>query len=238
MRRIKRIELLMGLHFMLLFFPMVFGVASSVFAMDITLQWAPINSTDLAGYKVYYRQDGQSYDYSKPYWECTGPECTVYDLDPGKIYYFVVRAFDTDGNTSTNSNEVELRAGVPVNNADSGGGKAGGGSSGCFIATAAYGSMLEPHVQELREFRDRFLLTNGPGKIFVKYYYEYSPRSAHFIARHAVLRTVVCFFLLPILGFSWMLLNVGPGFTLLFILLTGVSLVYIVRRRKNAVSTR
>jgi Fibronectin type III domain len=239
MRLFKSSKRLIGLHLVLLFFSIMFCVISSAYAMDITLQWAAINSPDLAGYKVFYRQNGQSYDYNKPYWECTAPECTVYDLDATQTYYFVVRAFDNEGNTSTNSNEVMLKMGTAVNNADSGESKVvGGGGSGCFIATAAYGSLLEPHVRLLREFRDRFLLTNGPGKIFAKYYYKYSPRSAHFISRHAVLRAVVCVFLLPLVGFSWMLLDIGPGFTLLTILLMGVSLVYIVRRRKNAVSTR
>jgi hypothetical protein len=113
--------------------------------MDITLKWAPNNDPDLAGYKVFYREEGQSYNYNEPYWESTEPECTIYDLDNTKTYYFVVRAFDIDGNTSDNSNEVALVDGEAVNFTDDGGGSGGGG--GCFIATASYGSPLEPHVR-------------------------------------------------------------------------------------------
>jgi YVTN family beta-propeller protein len=46
-------------------------------------------------------------------------------------------------------------------------------SSGCFIATAAYSSPMEPKVRLLRDFRDRFLLTTGKGKAFVHLYYRY-----------------------------------------------------------------
>jgi len=237
MRRFKRSKRSDCLQLILLFFLMFFWGVSSLYAMDITLRWAPNNEPHVAGYKVFYREAGKSYKYNKPYWETTDPECTIYDLDKTKIYYFVVRAFDKDGNTSTNSNEVALNAGTAVNNVDNDS-VSGGGGGGCFIATAAYGSLLEPHVRLLCQFRDRFLLTNGPGKIFVKYYYKYSPPSAHFISRHAVLSALVCVFLLPLVGYSWMLLNMGPGITLLFILLMGIGLVYMVRWRKRTVSVR
>ena len=45
----------------------------------------------------------------------------------------------------------------------------GGGGGGCFIATAAYGSMMEPHVKILRDFRDRFMLHNSLGKVFINF---------------------------------------------------------------------
>jgi hypothetical protein len=200
--------------------------------MDITLQWTPNNEPDVAGYKVYYREQSQSYNYNVPYWETIEPKCTIYDLDVEKTYYFVVRAFDNDGFTSSNSNEVMLQEGTPVNSVgnDIGG---GGGGGGCFIATAAYGSLLEPHVRILCKFRDRYLLTNGPGKTFVKYYYKHSPPAADFISKHAGLRVVICVGLLPLVGLSWVFLKIGAGSTMFFMLLIGMILVYLAKRIKN-----
>ncbi len=45
-----------------------------------------------------------------------------------------------------------------------GDGGGGGGGGGCFIATAAYGSPMQPYVKLLHEFLDRFLLVNTVGK--------------------------------------------------------------------------
>jgi len=78
--------------------------------------------------------------------------------------------------------------------ANSGG---GGGGGGCFIATAAYGSYLHPDVMILREFRDKYLLTNQPGRAFVAVYYKISPPVADFIRTHESARFIVRVLLTP-----------------------------------------
>jgi len=70
--------------------------------------------------------------------------------------------------------------------------------SGCFIATAAYGSDLEPEVAMLRRFRDRYLLTNPLGQAAVASYYTMSPSLATLIAKHEPLRQAARVALTPV----------------------------------------
>ncbi|MCK9328747.1 MAG: Ig-like domain-containing protein [Candidatus Cloacimonetes bacterium] len=74
-----------------------------------------------------------------------------------------------------------------------------GNNDQCFIATAAYGSLLEPHVQVLRKFRDNILMQFNVGRWFVKNYYHYSPPIANIIANNEVLKFVVRMILTPII---------------------------------------
>jgi hypothetical protein len=73
-----------------------------------------------------------------------------------------------------------------------------GKKSGCFIATAAYGSYLDPHVMTLREFRDRHLLTHRIGRLFVDFYYRASPPVADYIRDHDAVRMIVRGMLTPV----------------------------------------
>jgi len=108
--------MLNNLKFILSLIFLSFNFSTTVYAIDITLQWGRNNEPDIAGYRAFYRVEGQAYDYENPYWESIDPICTIYDLDETKTYYFTVRAFSTEGFQSDNSNEVCLEPGTITGN--------------------------------------------------------------------------------------------------------------------------
>jgi PKD repeat protein len=83
-----------------------FFILDASAATKVSLEWAQNSEQDLAGYRVFCREQSQSYDYANPSWEGTDTYCTIYDLDETKTYFFVIRAFDTEGFESGDSNEV------------------------------------------------------------------------------------------------------------------------------------
>ncbi len=97
----------------------------------------------------------------------------------------------------------------------SAGSNTGGGGGGCFIATAAYGSALEPRVALLKAFRDQYLMTTRPGRVFVAWYYHTSPPLADRIRQAPVWRGLVRGILWPLVGVVWLILHPGIGVGLL-----------------------
>ena len=107
---------------------------------------------------------------------------------------FAATSSTNDPNMANNSSQVAISENLK---GTGGGGSAGAG--GCFIATAAFGSYLDPHVQVLRDFRDRQLLTNDAGRLFVRFYYRHSSPIAAVIVQHPALRALTRWLLTPII---------------------------------------
>lgn len=74
-----------------------------------------------------------------------------------------------------------------------------GGSSGCFIATAAYGTDMAEEVVALKRFRDERLEKNAAGRAFIRWYYRHSPPAADFIRGKNVLKATVRVGLKPLI---------------------------------------
>jgi len=81
----------------------------------------------------------------------------------------------------------------------------------------------------LSRFRDHFLLTNRIGNRFVRFYNTYSPPMADFIKKHDNLRVMVRLGLIPLVGFSWLALKIGPVSTMALMLFFGIGLIGLVR---------
>jgi len=107
-----------------------------------------------------------------------------------------------------------------------------GNETGCFIATAAYGSYLDSHVQTLRDFRDSYMVTNPVGRSLVSAYYKLSPPVAEFIDDHPSLKPIVRAGLMPAVVMSTMAVSTTPA-EKIAIALVILTLLFVMRERKG-----
>jgi hypothetical protein len=118
------------------------------------------------------------------YDDCDQLECS--------LYLYRVYAYNAAG-PSDYSNEVSVRP-----------------CGRCFIATAAYGSPFERHVETLRAFRDSHLTANPVGQGLAAAYETVSPPIARFIGAHPALKPVVRGALMPAVGITEVAVATGP----------------------------
>jgi hypothetical protein len=142
----------------------------------------------VAGYEVRYLAGATLDDAS---WDSAsqaavqilvGPPGTQHDfalegLLPQTRYQVGVRAYDECFNRGPIAVLELVTSRMPPGEVDA-----------CFIATAAYGTVLASEVTLLRDFRDRALRSHVAGELLVEAYYTFGPLAARFIAPSELLR--------------------------------------------------
>ena len=147
------------------------GAATSVASGSATLNGTVNPSLEST---TYYFEYGKTTDYGLP---TTSTEAgsgmddvsvtaEISGLSSSTTYHFRLVSANSAGTTNGDDNTFTTSSAA-----------GGGGGGGCFIATALYGSPMHPHVEALREFRDRYLLATTPGTGFVDFYLMYIPHS-------------------------------------------------------------
>ena len=192
-------------------------------AGQVTVAWDANPEPEVAGYKIYYGTRSGSYTASLDAGGATS--ILISGLQDGATYFFSAVAYDASHNESGFSNEITYAVPAGAAAADD----SSSGKVSCFIATAAFGSYRAPEVILLQKFRDRFLLTNAPGKMFVELYYRVSPPIADFIGHYDSLKRATRLALKPLIFSIQHRLAVYMGVLTLLLAMTFI-LVFEQRR--------
>jgi len=206
-----------------------------VSSSQIDLSWRDKSDNELE-FRIYRRDPGKTtYDLldtvPSDFEESDIETYSDTGLDPNSTYEYRVTAYNIAGESlDCDENEGSASTFPP---------KKPGGA--CFIATAAYGSYLDSHVETLRDFRDRYLVTNPVGSALVSTYYKVSPPVAQFIDDHPALKPIVRVGLLPAVATSTVAVNTTPAQKVAIVAslaLVSVALAVWLRRRqgKGAIS--
>jgi len=110
-------------------------------------------------------------------------------LLPETDYWIGVRAIDKCSNTS----DLAIAKVTTAN-------RMSGEVDACFIATAAYGSVMANDVEQLRHFRDALLSSNVLGELAVETYYTFGPPVAGVVGQSELLRATARAALAPVVA--------------------------------------
>lgn len=182
--------------------------------------------TSFLGNNSAYEGDMFSYDIIRSGQTEDGSGTGAYSSEVAKVspdvtYYVRAYAVLSDG-TVIYGNQVMFKS-----------------NDACFIATAAYGSLIEKKVALLREFRDTYLRGSRLGERFIGVYYHVSPQIADFVVRSEISKAIVRLLLLPFVFIAWFAVKatvvVQAGVLAGIIGLAGLVLLAI---KKNQVMSR
>ncbi len=125
--------------------------SQSAYASGIRISWQANSEKDVAGYKVYYGTASGDYDNVIDVGNVTTVD--IGDLENAN-FFFAITAYNTAGEESGYSEEMQVSIGpngtgevLPGGGASgesSGGG--GGGGGGCFLSTSP---AFNPHLREI-----------------------------------------------------------------------------------------
>jgi hypothetical protein len=91
----------------------ILSYASAAHAIQVSLAWDPPATGTPDGYRVFYRLEGQSYDYSNPDWQGSDTACTLSNLQDITTY-FVVRAYNAAGESGDSNEAIYQPAATPI----------------------------------------------------------------------------------------------------------------------------
>ncbi|MEO6774682.1 MAG: fibronectin type III domain-containing protein [Kofleriaceae bacterium] len=163
-------------------------VNSSGLAMSFIAPGVGQDQLRVAGYEIRVRASTEmtaaNFADSMPVTAKVTPEdpghLQTFDLDgllPDTDYWIGIRAFDG----CHNGGDVAI---ARVTTAA----RLSGAVDACFVATAAYGSVMANDVELLRHFRDSLLRTNALGELGVETYYTFGPAIAGIVGESDTLR--------------------------------------------------
>jgi hypothetical protein len=97
----------------------------------------------------------------------------------------------------------------------------------CFLAKVFSGSSFYAQLESLRDFRDKYLISNRFGLSLVNLYYRHSQFFVDIIAKHKALKLPVRTSLLPLAAFSYSMVHFGPPATAIIFLLVFILLAFL-----------
>jgi len=173
-------------------------LTGSGIAMAFTAPGVGAEHLKVAGYEIRVRALDEmtpaNFANSMPVTAKVTPEepghAQTFELDgllPETDYWIGIRAFDG----CHNAGAVAIAKVTTL-------ARVSGAVDACFVATAAYGSLLANDVELLRHFRDSLLRSNAIGELGVETYYTFGPALAGVIGESDLLRTSARGFLRPL----------------------------------------